>query len=136
MATNVELAREVLDALGRRDPERLLALSEPHVEWHSLFAIGQEGGVYRGASGTERYMRDLDEAMEIGDAVVDEALNVGNLAVLVGHIHYRGKGSGADATTPVGWVLKFRRGRLVRFRALRDPEKVFEAISSENAGSS
>ena len=48
----VERAMEVLDAVGRRDPERLIALSDPEVEWHSFFAIGQEGGFYRGHDGT------------------------------------------------------------------------------------
>jgi hypothetical protein len=32
----VKLAREVLAALGTRDPSRLIALSDPEVEWHSF----------------------------------------------------------------------------------------------------
>ena len=47
---NVTLARRVLDALERRDPEELVALSDPAVEWHSFFALNQ-GGVYRGHEG-------------------------------------------------------------------------------------
>ena len=41
---NVKLAREVLAALGTRDPSRLIALSDPEVEWHSFFALGEGGG--------------------------------------------------------------------------------------------
>ena len=37
----VKLAREVLAALGTRDPSRLIALSDPEVEWHSFFALGE-----------------------------------------------------------------------------------------------
>ena len=44
---NVELAGKVLDVLGERNPTRLVALSHPEVEWHSFFAMGEGGGVYR-----------------------------------------------------------------------------------------
>ena len=124
----VELARQVLDALGRRDIERLLALADPEVEWYSFFALGQSGGVYHGHDGTRQYMRDLGEAWEIGRADVDDAVGVGDVVVLVGRMHYRGKGSGVESETPAGWMLKFSRGRLLCFRAFREPEQVLEAI--------
>ena len=53
---NVELAGQVLDALPRRDVSRLIALSDPEVEWQSFFAevaLG-EGGGYRGHDGIRR----------------------------------------------------------------------------------
>src|SRR5690349_2593743 len=74
---NVELAREVLDMLGKRDGSRLVALADPEVEWHSFFAVGEGDGTYRGHDGTRRYMSDLDDAFEIGRADVDAALGVG-----------------------------------------------------------
>jgi|ERR1700730_15321630 len=123
----VELAREVLAALGTRDPSRLIALSDPEVEWHSFFALS-EGGVYRGHDGTRRYMSDLTDAWEIGRAEVDNALGIADVAVLVGRIHYRGKGSGVESTSPAGWMLKFRNGKLIRFRAFREPAQALEAV--------
>ena len=65
---NVELAREVLHALGTRDPDRLIALSDPEVEWHSFFAIGEGGGTYRGHDGTRRYMSDRPTLRRPGSA--------------------------------------------------------------------
>jgi hypothetical protein len=73
-------------------------------------------------------MRDLDDAWEIVRAEVDSELAVGGVAVLIGRIHYRGKGSGIETETPAGWVLKFREARLILFRAFRDPAKALEAI--------
>jgi hypothetical protein len=36
---NIEATgREVMEALGRQDLPRLIELSDPEVEWHSLFA--------------------------------------------------------------------------------------------------
>lgn len=130
---NVERAKEVLDALGERDAERLIALSDPNVEWRSFFAIGQEGGVYRGHDGTRQYMNDLDDAWEIGRALVDDALGVGDVTVLVGYLHYRGKGSGVESETPAGWMLRFRQGKLVHFRAFREPERALEAAGLSDA---
>src|SRR5688572_13517287 len=97
---NVELARQVMDAIGRRDAERLIALSAPEVEWYSFFAIAEDRGAYCGYEGTRKYMRDLGDVWEIGRADVDDALQVGSIAVLVGRIHYRGKGSGVESEDP------------------------------------
>ena len=123
----MELARKVLDALGTRDPSRLIALSDPDVEWHSFFALS-EGGVYRGHDGTRQYMSDLDDAWEVGRAEVDDALGVGDVAVLVGRIHYRGKSSGVESASPAGWMLKFRNGKVLCFRAFREPEQALETL--------
>lgn len=124
---NLELARQTMEALGERDAERLIGLSDPDVEWHSLFAMGEDG-MYRGHDGARRYMSDLSDAWEIGRADVDDALGIGDVAVLVGRIHYRGRGSGVESETPVGWMLKFREGKLICFRAFREPEQALEAV--------
>jgi len=123
----VELARQVMDALSRRDLESLIAFADPEVEWHSFFAALGEEGVYRGHDGTRRYMSDLNDAWEIVRADVDDGVGAGDVAVLVGRIHYRGKGSGAETESPAGWMLKFRNGKMLRLRAFRDPEQSLEA---------
>jgi ketosteroid isomerase-like protein len=123
----VELARQVMDALSRRDLEGLIAFADPEIEWHSFFAELGEGGVYRGHDGTRRYINDLNEAWEIVRADVDDGVGVGGVVVLIGRIHYRGKGSGAETGSPAGWMLKFRNGKVLRFRAFREPEQALEA---------
>ena len=52
---------------------------------------------------------------------MDDTIGVGDLVVLVGRIHYRGRGGGVENATSAGWMLKFRDGRLVLFRAFREP---------------
>ena len=117
----LQLARDVMRAVSRRDADALVALAQPEVEWWSFFALG-EGGAYRGHDGTRQYMRDLEDAFEVGDADVDQAIAVGDVVLLVGHIRYRGRGSGADGAVAALWVLTFRDGKVMRFQALRDPE--------------
>ena len=118
----------MLAALGRRDADRLIELSHPDVELHSFFATFGDEGVFRGHDGTRRYMAELDEALEVGYAEVDDGLACGQLAVFVGRIHYRGRESHLEASAEAGWVLVFRDDKLARFQAFRDPERVLERV--------
>jgi ketosteroid isomerase-like protein len=127
---NVDRAREVLRTLGQRDAARLVALADRDVEWHSVFALGERGAAYRGHGGTRQYMRDLGDAFELGESIVDQALGVGDVVVLVGRFHYRGKGSGAENTTEAGWMLRFRRGQVLCFRSFRNPEQALAALGA------
>jgi uncharacterized protein len=127
-AETLELARQVMETLSQRDIERLVALADPEVEWHSLFAELGEGGVYRGHEGTRKFIRDISEAWEIVRADVDDALAVNEVALLVGRIHYRGRGSGVEAELPTGWTLRFRDRKVVCFRAFRQPDKALETL--------
>ena len=124
----VELARQVMDTLSRGDYSRLIEMTDPEVEWRSFFAQLGEGGVYRGHDGMRRYVSDLSDAWEIVRADVEDVLGVGDVAVLIGRIHFRGRGSGVETEDPAGWMLKFRDGKVVRFRAFRDPERAVEAL--------
>jgi ketosteroid isomerase-like protein len=125
---NVELAGRVLDALAQRDAARLIELSDPEVRWHSFFAevtFGAGGG-YHGHDGIRQYVSDLNDAWEIVRADVDDGLGVGDIALLVGRIHYRGKSSGVETASPAGWMVKFRNGKVLRFRAFQEPAQVLE----------
>lgn len=102
-------------------------MTHPDVEWRSFFAELGEGGVYRGVDGMRRYVGDLAESWELVRAEVDDGIAVGDVAVLVGRIRYRGRGSGAEDATPAGWMLRFRGGKVIRFRAFREPEAVLES---------
>jgi ketosteroid isomerase-like protein len=117
-----------MDALGRRDLPCVIALTDPEVEWHSFFAELGDDGVYRGHDGIRQYLSDLDDAWEILRADVDEGVGVGDVAVLLGRIHYRGRISGIETEAPAGWMLKFRDGRAVCIRAFREPEQALETL--------
>ena len=125
---NVALAHEVIDAVERRDLSRLIDLTDPEVEWRSVFAEVGEEGVYRGHPGMRRYVMDISDAWEVVRLDVDDQLEVGDIAVLVGRIHYRGKGSGVETESPAGYMIKFHLGRVVCFRGFREPAQALEAV--------
>jgi ketosteroid isomerase-like protein len=125
---NVEILRRIAAALGRRDLGEFLELTDPEVEWHSSISVISEGGAYHGHDGVRQYMRDVDETFESLDATVDSVLDVGNLVVAVGHLCYRGKASGVEMEVPLGWVYRFRNGKVVYLRAFRDPEQALSTV--------
>ena len=123
---NLRRGRQLLDLLSTGDFDELVALTDPDVEWRSFFAELSEGGVYRGHDGMRKYAEDLRDAWEMVEAEVDDGVAVGDVVLFVGRIRYRGKGSGAEDATPAGWVLRFRDGKAVSFRAFRNPERALE----------
>jgi ketosteroid isomerase-like protein len=121
-------ARAVMKALSNRRLGDLLAPCHEDVEWYSFFAALNEGGAYRGHAGLRQYLADLDDAFEFVRAEVADEVVVGDVVVMVGQIHYRGKESGLDDTMPAGWMIKFRGEKVLVFRAFREPEAALEAV--------
>jgi ketosteroid isomerase-like protein len=126
--SGVRQAREVMELLGRGEYDRLVELSHPEVEWRSFFAALGEDGVYRGYDGMHHYVNDLREAFELVRADVDDGIAVGDVTVLVGRIHFKGRGSGLETEMPAGWVLTFRDEKVLGFRAFREPEAALRAV--------
>jgi ketosteroid isomerase-like protein len=124
----LQVARQFLDAVTRRDLSALVALTHPQVEWRSFFALGEEGGVYRGHGAIEQYLRDLSDAWEIVRPEPEGGVVCGNVAVLVGRVHYRGKASGVETESPAGWMFKVQGGKVLHCRAFAEPERALEAI--------
>lgn len=124
---NVERARQIFDAVVRRDVSRLTDLTDPEVEWRSFFAL-LEGGEYRGHDGIRKYVNDISEAFEDLRPELIDLLDAGDVVIGVGQVHYRGRGSGVETEERAGWVFRFRDGRLLLFRAFTDPAEALENV--------
>jgi ketosteroid isomerase-like protein len=123
---NVELINRLADAVSRRDIALLLELTDPQVEWRPFTAELREGGVYRGHDDLQQYVRDLDDAWEVWEPRVDQSVAVGDLVLSLGRIRYRGRGSGIETESAVGWLMKVQQGRVIYVRSVLDPEQVLE----------
>ena len=124
---NVKQAHEVIAAIKSQDASRLVELTDPEVEWHSLVVVDRSEG-YRGHDGIRQYIEDIANALEFIYAEVDDAIAVGELVLLVGRFHYRGKASGVETRSPGGFVVWFRDGRVVYMRDFRDPEQALAVV--------
>ena len=125
---NVELAHEAMRAVEQLNLSRLIELTDPEVEWHSFFAGLREGGVYRGHDGIRQYLSDLGEAWGDLHSEVDDVLAVGEVVLMVGRTRYRGKSSGVEDEMPAGYVVKFRKGRIVFMRSFGEPDRAVQAV--------
>ncbi|MDX6616126.1 MAG: uncharacterized protein QOD60_1217 [Solirubrobacterales bacterium] len=126
---SAELIRGVFAAIAAGDLDQLLTLTDPEVEWHSFFSVG-ESGEYRGHQELGDYLGDLSEAWEELRPVLDDHLRAGDIVIAVGRIEYRGRESGVETTAPAGWMFELKDGKVLRFRAFRDPEQVLRRIGS------
>jgi len=125
---NLEKALATVVAVAQMDVAALLELTDPEVEWHSFLAQLGEAGVYRGHDGIRQYVQDLQDAWEVFQATVEDTIAIGNVVLIVSRLRYRGKGSGVDAASPAGHMVKFREGRIVLMRSFRDPENALTAV--------
>jgi ketosteroid isomerase-like protein len=125
---NVDVVHQIAAALGRRDLGLFLEVTDPAVEWHASISVISEGGAYHRHDGVRQYMSDVDETFESLEATLDRVLDVGDLVLAVGQLHYRGKVSGVETDTPMGWVFRFRKGKVFYLRAFRDPEQSLGAV--------
>ena len=127
-ADHRELVDQLVDAVARQDVERLLELTDPDVEWQSVFAQLREGGLYRGHEGIRQYIADLADTAEALQSVIEGVLSVGATIVAVGRLTYRGKGSGVETETAVGYFLRVRDGRALQLRVFRNPEEALAQL--------
>jgi uncharacterized protein len=126
---NVEAFRASLEAYNRRDIEAFLAAFDPTVEIHplTLAMFGREGTVYRGHEGIRQFLRDVDEVLPGIKVEPLEFRDLGERVVATGRLHARGRASGAEVESPIGWLVEFRDGRVIRMTDFLDPNKALEA---------
>jgi ketosteroid isomerase-like protein len=130
---NVDTVHRIAAALGRRDLDFYLEISDPAIEWHPSISVIAEGGAYHGHDGIRQYMRDVNETFESFEATMDRVLDVGDLVLGVGRLHYRGRASGVEAHAEMGWVFRFRQGKLVYLRAFGNPEQILARVGLGDA---
>jgi ketosteroid isomerase-like protein len=127
---NVEAAQRAIDTFNRRDIEAHLAEIDPEAEFHiALFAMfGGESSVFRGHEGIRESWRDLDGTFaEFQIVEISEIRDLGQRVVAIGKLRARGKESGADVESPIGYVAEFKNGRMVRLDDYFSPEEALEA---------
>jgi ketosteroid isomerase-like protein len=128
--SNVELMTAAYRALSRRDPDWLIAHSDPGVELH-MYGVAGEAVLYAGSSGIREYFRDLDEIWESGEYVPEDMRDLGDRIVVIVRQRLRGRGSGIDVESTVGCVCRLRGDLLTEMRAYDDPEEALAAVGLE-----
>jgi uncharacterized protein len=118
---NVELVREIIQALNRGDVEAMLALMEPDFEWRPI-EDSPISGNYRGHEDVRRYVEDWLSTFDDLRVELEEPSAIGDQVVVVARGHGRGRASGIELDNRFCQVWTLRRGRAVRMEeyATRD----------------
>jgi ketosteroid isomerase-like protein len=114
---NVEVVRQVFEAVARRDSESVLALYGPDVEWDvSGGPVGDLVGdtVFRGHGGLRDWSRQWYSAWESIDEHCEELIDAGEHVVSVVSLRATGRASGAEVEWSRSAVWTIRQGRVVR----------------------
>jgi ketosteroid isomerase-like protein len=128
---SIDLVKQGVAALNRRDVEGMLATLHPDVQLVPLRAV-HDGTVYRGHQGLIDWLEDMQEdwehqfvetasvrALESGDVLLEAVLRV------------RYRETGVEIAAPGAWLCEFRDGVISRIRFFQDADS---AISAAKAG--
>ena len=126
---NVEAFRSGMEAYNRRDVDAFLEAFDPKAEIHplTLAMFGQDATVYRGHEGIRQFIRDVDEVLPQIQVELVEVRDLGERIVASGRLRARGRASGVEVESPIGWIIEFRGGRVIRMRDYLDPKEALEA---------
>ena len=116
---NLEVVRQVYDAVARRDAESVLARSDPDVEVR--FSPGTladrigEAGSFHGHEGLRAFDRELRQAFEDFETNYEELIDAGDRVVSVSRYRATGRRSGIEIDGPPQFgIWTLQEGRVVR----------------------
>jgi ketosteroid isomerase-like protein len=125
---NVESLRRVVEAYNARDIDGFIAYFDPNGEFHAAFAV-VGGGVYRGHDGVRKFFRDIEDAWGEENGLEPEAyFDLGEHTLAFHVLRARGRHSGAEVTTPVAHVMRWRDGLIVYAKSYVDKEEALRDL--------
>ncbi len=129
---NVESFKRGVDAFNRRDIDGFLAESHPDCVIYASMAamLGGESTEYHGHDEYREFFKELEEVFSELRVEISEVRESGERLAAVGTIHARGKESGAEVESPIGYVVEFRDGKASRVNDYFDPEEALAEIRS------
>jgi ketosteroid isomerase-like protein len=129
---NVELLKDGVAALNRRDIDGMLAVLHEDVRLEPLRAV-HDGIFYQGHEGLKAWLADMAEdwehqSVELRDV---QALSSGQ-ALVDAVLHVRYRGSGVEVAAPGAWLCEFRDGLVSRIRFYSDVESAVAAAGEHS----
>jgi ketosteroid isomerase-like protein len=127
---SIDLIKQGVAALNRRDLQGMLATLHPDVRLEPLRAV-HDGTFYEGHQGLQDWLGDMqedweDQHVEMRDAW---ALSSGQV-VLEAVLHVRFRSTGVEVAAPGAWLCEFREDLISRIRFFEDAESAVAAAGS------
>jgi hypothetical protein len=111
-----KMLEQLADAYNNRDPDAFAAHWNSDCEWHPVLTRTENDPGYDGHGGIRRWFEDVDEMYEYVEFEVyfDELRQVGDRLLARGRMTAKGRGSGAEITSDVGWVIEPKADKFQR----------------------
>jgi ketosteroid isomerase-like protein len=123
---NVEIVRRQVAALNRGDWEASLEGIDPGIEW----VVAREHPASRTIHGLDElraYRQDWGQMLGALRFESERIIDRGDVVISIGRISGTGAGSGAATEVPIGFVLRFRDGSVIKVEEFLDPGEALEA---------
>ena len=124
-AENVDLMREGIEAMNRRDIEAGLRGMDPEIRFEHRLAALQ--GSFVGVEGVRRWFADLVEHFDSWWIDCQDIRDLGNRVLALGTIRTTGKESGVETELPLAIVAEYRDGLVTDYIDYGDKAQALEA---------
>jgi uncharacterized protein len=124
---NVEIVRQVFDAMAAGDQERARAYADPSVVVDATRRVFNPR-TYRGFEGLDQLSADVAEVWEDFVSEPDEYLDAGDHVVVSGRATGKGRSSGVVVQDEFSSVWTVRDGRVVRWELHTDRAAALESL--------
>ena len=129
---NVQIVKNFLAALGRRDKQGLLALSADDIEWIIPGEDWPLAGTYRGHAGLADLLQKASKNMETSFPNPPEFVAQGDRVLVVGFARGKVKATNRTFEDHFVFAITVRNGKLTNIREYVDTQAL--ARASENSG--
>jgi ketosteroid isomerase-like protein len=127
LGPNAEATRQAFERWNAGDRTPPVDQMDPEIEIHTPIGVAFKGEPFRGHEGAREWLANLDENFDQWELRPEEFREEGDTVLVLGSIHTRGRGSGVVLDQEVGWVLRFRAGRVVRLQTYLDRDEALAA---------
>ena len=117
---NVQIIRDFLAALGRRDRQGLLALSAEDIEWIIPGEDWPLAGTHRGHAGLEKLLQKANETVETSYPQPPEFIAQGDRVLVVGFATGRIKATNKMFEDHWVFAITVRNGKVTNIREYID----------------
>jgi ketosteroid isomerase-like protein len=125
---NVEIARQVVDAVNRRDADAFVAALSPDVEWEDDLFGTESDRTYRGTVEVRGWLDRIWEPWESLHMEVLEIIPAGGDRVIFGfELTARGKESGAETHARFWTVTRIADGKIRSRQTFNDRREALAA---------
>jgi ketosteroid isomerase-like protein len=118
------LLEQSRDAFNARDPEAWNSAWNADCEWHPFLTAREEGDPgYHGHNGVRAWFEDVDEMFSAIHVDLEQYRQIGDRLLVLGDLRATRRGTGAEVSSEVAWVVEARGEKLQKGWAYESHEE-------------